>query len=194
MPTSNPAPIELDELLAAEFEYISQTAIQANEDRARVSSFYLVAVGSLVAAMFSTQFFDPNSFTKTVNIMFSGLFVLLTLLGTSTIMQLARLRAAWYESMLAMNQLKDYMMSENESLVKAFRWKTSTLPPKYKTGSVSYYQALEVALISGLMFGAAALFMQQALFPIGLLQWIISTAIGILTIFTQLFIYRQTID
>ncbi len=66
MPTSNPAPVELDELLAAEFEYISQTAIQANEDRARVSSFYLVAVGSLVAAMFSmSENIYPQMLTRT---------------------------------------------------------------------------------------------------------------------------------
>lgn len=193
MPTNKPAPVELDELLAAEFNYISQTAIQANEDRARVSSFYLIAVGSLVAAMFGTQFFDPNFFTQTVDIMFSGLFILLTLLGTSTIMQLARLRAAWYESMLAMNQIKDYVMGENQSLAKAFRWKTSTLPPKYKTSSVSYYQAIEVALISGLMFGAAAFFMQQAFFPIGLIRWIISIVIAVLTVYVQLLIYRRTI-
>ncbi len=193
MPINKPAPVELDDLLAAEFEYIAQTAIQANEDRARVSSFYLIAVGSLVAAMFGTQFFDPNFFTQTVDLMFSGLFLLLTLLGTSTIMQLARLRAAWYESMLAMNQLKDYMMSENQSLAAAFRWKTSTLPPKYKTASVSYYQAVEVALISGLMFGAATFFMQQAFLAPGLLHWIVSVLAGGLTIFVQLRIYRGTI-
>ncbi|MBN2116586.1 MAG: hypothetical protein JW730_08450 [Anaerolineales bacterium] len=193
MPTTKPLPIEFDELLAAEFDYIAQTAVQANEDRARVSSFYLIAVGSLLAAMFGTQFFDPNFFTQTVNLMFSGLFILLTLLGTSTIMQLARLRAAWYESMLAMNQLKDYMMSENKSLVKAFRWKTNTLPPKYKTSSVSYYQAVEVALISGLMFGAAAFFIQQAFSPAGLFHWMISALMGSLTVYLQLLIYRRTI-
>ena len=193
MPTTKPLPIEFDELLAAEFDYIAQTAIQANEDRARVSSFYLIAVGSLLAAMFGTQFFDPNFFTQTVNLMFSGLFILLTLLGTSTVMQLARLRAAWYESMLAMNQLKDYMMRENKSLVKAFRWKTNTLPSKYKTSSVSYYQAVEVALISGLMFGAAAFFMQQAFFSIGLFHWIISILMGFLTVYFQIIVYGRTI-
>ena len=98
-------PTELDELLAAEFDYIAQTATQANEDRARVSSFYLIAVGSLVAALFGTQVFEPELFNSNVKIMFSGLFGLLTMLGISTIMQLARLRAAWHESMLAMNQL-----------------------------------------------------------------------------------------
>ncbi len=194
MPTHGKlAPVELDELLAAEFDYIAQTAIQANEDRARVSSFYLIAVGSLVAAMFGTQFFDPNFFSQTVDIMFSGLFLLLTLLGTSTILQLARLRAAWYESMLAMNQLKDYMMSEDKSLIKAFRWKTSTLPAKYKTDSVSYYQAIEVALISGLMLGAAAFFMQQAFLSIGLFHWIVSVVVGALTVYLQLLIYRLII-
>ncbi len=193
MPTNKPAPVELDELLAAEFEYIAQTAIQANEDRARVSSFYLIAVGSLVVAMFGTQFFDPHFFTRTVDLMFSGLFFLLTYLGTSTIMQLARLRMAWYESMLAMNQLKDYMMGQDKTLVKAFRWTTNTLPPKYKKESVSYYQAFEVALISGLMLGAAVFFLQQAFFVIDVLQWILSVAAGFLTINIQLFIYRRTI-
>ena len=49
-----------EELLQTEFDYIARTAFQANEDRARVSSFYLVAVGSMVAALFSTQFFDKS--------------------------------------------------------------------------------------------------------------------------------------
>src|SRR5215510_12211246 len=98
--------VELDELLAAEYNYIAQTANQANEDRARVSSFYLVAVGSLLAGLFGTQLIDAGHFTVEVKLMFSGLFIILTLLGASTVMQLARLRAAWYESMLAMNQIK----------------------------------------------------------------------------------------
>jgi len=190
MPDHQPVPVKFDELLASEFDYIAQTAIQAHEDRARVSSFYLIAVGSLLAALFGTQLFDPEFFSRTVDLMFGGLFTLLTLLGTSTVMQLGRLRAAWYESMLAMNQLKDYMMSENESLAKAFRWKTSTLPSKYKPGSVSHYQAVEVALISGLMFGAASFFLQQAFFSSGILQWLISVALGALTVYVQLFAYR----
>lgn len=193
MPADNPAPVEFDELLAAEFDYIAQTAIQANEDRARVSSFYLIAVGSLVAALFGTQFFDLNSPSQTVNLMFSGLFGLLTLLGGSTVLQLARLRAAWHESALAMNQLKDYMMEQNETLVRAFRWKTSTLPSKYKTDSVSYYQAVEVALISGLMFGAAAFFSQRAFFMVSLLTWMLSMLVGIGTFYLQLYLYKRAL-
>jgi hypothetical protein len=192
-PKIKPPAVELDELLAAEYEYIAQTATQANEDRARVSSFYLIAVGSLVAALFGTQLFDADKFTQIVKVMFSGLFVLLTLLGTSTIMQLARLRAAWYESMLAMNQIKDFAMQQNPELKNAFRWKSETLPAKYKTGSVSYYQALEVALIGGLMFGAATFFLQEAFFAFSFFKWIFSGVLGLLTIYIQLIIYKRVL-
>jgi len=193
MPEGKSLPVEFDELLAAEFNYIAQTAIQANEDRARVSSFYLIAVGSAVAALLGTQLLDVNSPLRTVNLIFSGLFALLTLLGTSTVMQLARLRSAWYESALAMNQLKDYMITQNTTLNQAFRWKTSTLPSLRKKDSISYYQALEVALISGLMLGAAAFFLQRAFLPIGFLHWVLSGVIAIVTIYLQLALYQRAL-
>lgn len=190
----SPAPIELDELLAAEYNYIAQTANQANEDRARVSSFYLIAVGSLIAALFGTQFFMSGSFDPTVSIMFSGLFLLLTLLGISTVMQLARLRAAWHESMLAMNQLKDFMVQQSPELASAFRWKTSTLPSKYKTNSVSFYQAAEVALIGGLMSGAGIFFLLQALLRGALIfHWPVSAIFGALTVLLQLQLYKRSL-
>jgi hypothetical protein len=194
MDAGDPLPIEFDELLAAEFDYIAQTAIQANEDRARVSSFYLIAVGSLVAALFGTQYVDSRLLAVDVNILFSALFGLLTLLGASTVMQLARLRAAWYESAMAMNQLKDYMISEDAGLANAFRWKMSTLPPKYKKNSVSYYQAREVALISGLMFSAASFFLQRAFMPINSPHVILSALMGAAAIILQLYLYRRTLQ
>ena len=195
MPEGEPLPVEFDELLAAEFNYIAQTAIQANEDRARVSSFYLIAVGSVVAALLGTQLFDINSPLQTVNLIFSGLFALLTLLGSSTVMQLARLRTAWHESALAMNQMKDFMISQNSTLSQAFRWKTSTLPSKYKKDSISYYQAFEVALISGMMGGAAVFFLLRALFqPFGFLQFLFSALFVIATVFIQLFIYQKALQ
>ena len=185
------SPVELDELLAAEFNYIAQTATQAFEDRARVSSFYLIAVGSFIAALFGTQFFDSQQYSEEVQLIFSGVFLLLTFLGTSTVMQLAQLRSAWYESMMAMNQLKDFAMQQNPELAKAFRWKTETLPAKYKRGSVSYYQALEVALIGGLMFGAAAFFFQQAFFSVSVLTWLLCILSGTLAVLAQMANYKR---
>lgn len=191
MKEKHPPPIELDELLAAEYNYIAQTATQAFEDRARISSFYLIAVGSLVAALFGTQLFEPEQFTETVKITFGGLFLLLTLLGTSTVMQLAQLRSAWHESMMAMNQLKDFAMQQSPELANAFRWKTGTLPAKYKRDSVSYYQALEVALIGGLMLGTAVFFLQQAFFPASILTGVLCILSGVTAVLVQMTIYKR---
>ena len=195
MPKTATPPIELDELLASEYDYIAQTANQANEDRARVSSFYLIAVGSLLAALFGTQLFTSDTPAPTISIMFSGLFILLTMLGISTIMQLARLRAAWHESMLALNQIKDFAMEQHPELSQAFRWKTSTLPSKYKMNSVSYYQAVEVALIGGLMFGAGIYFLQQAFVgQLTILHWVISIILGALAVLLHLQVYKRALD
>jgi hypothetical protein len=183
--------VELDELLAAEFNYIALTATQANEDRARVSSFYLIAVGSLVAALFSTQFFEPDRLTQAVRLMFSGLFILLTILGASTVLQLAQLRSAWHESMRAMNQIKDFAIKQNPEVAEAFLWKTSTIPRKYKRSSVSYYQALEVSIIGGLTFGAAMFFLQQAFLPVTAFTWLISLLLGALAVYIQMTLYKR---
>ena len=191
MDTTEQTHVELDELLAAEFNYIAQTAAQANEDRARVSSFYLIAVGSLIAALFGAQLFDAETFNQTLKLMFSGVFVLLTFLGTSTVMQLAQLRAAWYESARAMNQIKDFAISQSPELAKAFRWQTSTIPDKYKKGSVSYYQALEVSMIGGLMFGAAMYFLQQAFDIPALFTWVISILLGGVAVLLQMGLYKR---
>lgn len=194
MPKSKPQPIAADEFLTEEYEYIAQTAAQANEDRARISSFYLIAVGSLIATIFGTQFFDPDFFTRSIKFMFSGIFLLLTLMGTSTVMQLAKLRAAWYESMLAMNQIKEFVIARNKEISKALRWTSHTLPPKYKKSSISFYQAREAAILSGVTFAAAVYFAQYALNLNGWIHWLISAVCGIVVIFLQLAIYKRALN
>ncbi|MEW6086658.1 MAG: hypothetical protein AB1607_18905 [Chloroflexota bacterium] len=194
MPKSKSQPIAADEFLTEEYEYIAQTAAQANEDRARISSFYLIAVGSLIATIFGTQFFDPDFFTRSIKFMFSGIFLLLTLMGTSTVMQLAKLRAAWYESMLAMNQLKDFMISQNKEISKALRWTSRTLPPKYKTSSISFYQAREAAILSGVTFTASIHFAQYALGLNSWNNWLISAVCGIIVVVLQLAVYKRALN
>ena len=64
--------LDSNEMLQQEFKYISQTAFQANEDRSRVTSFYFVSVGSLVAAIIGTQL-EPQQ--KTVSFAFFARFL-----------------------------------------------------------------------------------------------------------------------
>ena len=47
--------LDVNEILVAEFEYIAATAFQANEDRARVSNYYLMSAGAAVAAILGAR-------------------------------------------------------------------------------------------------------------------------------------------
>jgi amino acid permease len=189
---SKPLSQDSAEILIAEYNYIARTADQANEDRARVSSFYLIAVGSIVAALFSTKILSEMFDVNTVNIIFSVLFFLLTLLGTTTILQLTRLRVAWFESVLAMNHIKEFVIAKDEELAGAFKWRTKTLPSFYKVNSVSFLQTVEVAFISALTFGAGVFFLQKSIrYDCAPCNLAFTILCGILAFFFQIWNYKR---
>jgi hypothetical protein len=192
MPTKQDKPLEVEAILAAEYEYIAQTASQAHEDRARFASFYLIAVGSLVAALFSTQLLGPGVDAGGMNLLFSGLFFILTVLGFTTIIQLARLRVAWNESMMAMNQIKDYIISKDKELEKAFLWRKKTLPPLYKVNSIYFLQAFEVALLSSVMFAASVYFFQKGIaYSCTTCNVVFTLALGLFALVSQIYLYKR---
>lgn len=155
-----------DEILKAEYNYIATTVFQANEDRSRVASFYFVTVGSLVAAILGSIF--SASDLKSVSLAFSGLFVVLTVLGALTLAQLARLRAAWHESAQAMNQIKEYYIRHNKEIEPAFKWRASTLPHTDKPNSIANLMAGEVTFLGAITAAAAMYFL---LVFLGSLAW-----------------------
>ena len=170
-----------ENLFAAEYEYISNTVFQANEDRSRIASFYFVSVGSIVAAILGTQFATDN--LKSVSPAFSVLFIFLTILGMLTIAQLARLRAAWHESVQAMNQLKEFYIEHNPDIQPAFKWRGTTIPPTDKPFSIANLIAFEVTLLGALTTAVAVYFILFTLGDIMLWGWaliIISFIIGII--------------
>ncbi len=44
------------EILVAEYNYVAQAIFQANEDRSRVASFYMITFGSFIAALVTYRF------------------------------------------------------------------------------------------------------------------------------------------
>ena len=185
-------PLNPNSVLQAEFEYISQTATQANEDRAKVASFYFVTVGSLMAAILGTQFLSQEGESlKGVFLGFSVLFAFLTALGYFTLLQLARLRTAWLDSARAMNRLKEYYIEHAENdLAQAFRWRENTLPGAFKKNSVANYLAGEVALLSGLIFGVATFFFQLGSGYTSCL-WPFTISLGIFMGLLQYYLYKR---
>ena len=144
-----------NDLLQSEFSYIAQTAFQANEDRARVTTFYLVNLGGFAAALYSSQ--GTNSAQPQLYALFGGLFLILSLTGMLTLLQLIRLRQAWFESIAAMNQIKDYYRARFPALnlEQALRWGQVNQPALHKPWSISYFLALQVAVMGGASLGAA---------------------------------------
>lgn len=180
--------LQPDMVLNAEYEYAIQTCVQAHEDRARVSSFYLVGVGSLVAAILGAQepaFQDPLIYGA-----FALLFTVLGLYGVGTLLQLVRLREAWLESALAMNQIKEYYVryGSEAHLAEAFRWRMTSIPAKYKPWSVSFMLASQVALLGGATFGAAML---SGGLAFGVTLWVPAIGVGLLTAALQMLVYRR---
>ncbi len=166
--------LDHNEMLKTEYEYIANTAFQANEDRSRVTSFYFVSVGSLVAAILGTQFSDIQG--REFSLAFFFLFLVLTGMGWLTLAQLARLRAAWHESVEAMNQIKEFYIQDNPEIEAAFKWRAKAVPPTNKPYSIANLTAIEVAMLGSLTTGAGAYFLMSFLGTITWVSWVIIAA------------------
>lgn len=182
-----PPALNADNLLTAEFDYIAQSAFQANEDRARVSTYYVVTFGTLVGAFFSLQV--DNAVLDNLYRALIIVFLTLTLFGISTLLQLVRLRQAWTESVRALNQIKKYYIDQFEAtnLVDAFRWKTETIPKMYKPWSMAFLLAVQVALLGGVSLGAAVYFMGLLA---GETMWLFAVITGLVYMCVQIWFYR----
>jgi len=185
--------LSVDEILGAEFRYAVQTAAQAHEERAQATSFYLISIGSFLAALLGSRALSGN--TQALSLALAGLFFLLTVLGFLTVLQLARLRLAWHDSARTMNHIKEYYIAHFKEfkLEKAFRWRTATLPEKYKPSSISFIQAFEVALMSGFIFGAAAYYFQVGIGYTRCL-WAITFSLGALVLLLELYVYKRYLE
>lgn len=177
-------PLQLDDMLTAEFAYISQAVFQSNEDRARVTSFYLITTGTLVAAILGSQvesFKDPETYRG-----FAVLFLILSLSSMLTLLQLIRLRQAWFDGAAALNDIKAFYVERFPHAKKAFRWSISSVPKKFKPWSISFLLALQVALLGGISLGGAVIF---AGLTTNFLWWGAALVLGIIYIVAEMLIY-----
>lgn len=179
---------ESQEFVVAEFNYIAQTAYQANEDRARVSEFFLISFGTFLAAFFSSEIISEP---QTANIVFSIIFFIVAFLGATTILELSHLRLAWLSSVLAMNKMKNFVFSGEPGDQSCIIWRIEDIPESYKPWSVGFLKALQVSVLSGVAFGASALFLTFLCGKEGWAWYVgIVSAIIIAFLYMVLFYYR----
>jgi hypothetical protein len=184
---TNPEFHDYQEFLAAEYNYIAQTAFQANEDRSRSSQFFLITFGTFLAALFSSQY--NNIDLKQLYLAFAAVFGTLAFFGALTVLQITRLRQAWIESIRAMNFMKDALISENPSLSKCFHWNTGSIPSALKIWSIGFLMSLQVSLISGFAIGTAVAFVGLAVNN-STIPWLLCIGIGILSSVIYLLVFN----
>lgn len=187
------APLEIEEIIAAEYEYIAQTAFQAQEDRARVTSFYIVSLGSLFGAFFGTNF-GEGKINALAYAAFAGLFFFLSYFGIITLKQLVFLRKAWFESAKAMNQIKDFLIKKDAALKDVFRWQSKTLPTPYKPNSVAFLLAKQVALLGSITIGAGIFYTSKVFLLRPVLSIPIAIVCGYLFLLYQMSMYRKALE
>ena len=178
---------EHQEFIVAEFGYIAQTAFQAHEDRARVSEFFLISFGAFLAALFSSEF--SNVEPKLIYKLFSILFLIIAFWGALTVLELARLRLAWLESVRSMNCMKDYLVNRCSILDDCFRWRTNTIPKPFKLRSIGFLKALEVSVLSSISLGAAVSFIVLSFGSDNVVWWLSLLVAGVSAFLNLIVLY-----
>jgi hypothetical protein len=152
------------DLLIAQFNYIADNVFQANEDRARVSSYYFVTAAAVVAAILGTNLQD-GSIWLDLGLML--LFMVLSFIGYFTVLQLARLRIAWRDSAEAMNRVVKYYIdhSTDSQVEQDLVWfrRDKQLPTQGRVESVSFLLALSVIVADFGTFVAAFIYGEQGI-------------------------------
>lgn len=152
-----------NDILTAEFEYAKETAAQAMDDRHKMVNYYLIIVGIFANAigMLLTGKMEKDLFGSlfTKNVVVGLLLFLIFIIGVLYLLKLIRLRSAWFESALCMNQIKDYYnekFPEWELKGKAFRWTKETLIRQHisKLSTLFGYSALLIILLNSVAFFA----------------------------------------
>lgn len=139
--------LNAEQILIAEFNYAKETSFQANEDRVKVFNLLLVNLASIIVAVFFSETADQLS-SDIVGI----LLTVISFVGIIFLMQLARLRTAWIDSIKAMNTIKSVYIETFPYLNNAFRWKNTSVPKALKLNSISFLFSFSVILMNLVSF------------------------------------------
>jgi len=158
------------EILELEFEYARVTASEAMNDRHTIVNFYLLLTGVVLSAV--VGLFGAAKPTGIVegHLPYAGTVLLwaLCIVGWLYLLQIVRLRQAWLDSAMTMNQIKDFYAAnvaqfDAQEFGKAFRWRTDTLPRPQALWTIHFFSAALIALLNSLVYVGGALLLAVGL-------------------------------
>ncbi|MEO6728294.1 MAG: hypothetical protein ABIM99_00060 [Candidatus Dojkabacteria bacterium] len=137
--------LDPNSILNAEFQYASDTAHQANDDRGKVFEVFLANIVTLVSAAIL-----PSVFNIENNLIFVFVFIGLFMFGLVTLYQLTRTRVAWVSSIKAMNQIKEHYIKHFEGLKDAFKWSVTSMPKANSKSSIVFVQSIFIMILNSI--------------------------------------------
>jgi hypothetical protein len=100
--------------------------------------------------------------TEMPNLLGTILLWLLCGVGWFYFLTIIRLRQAWYDSTLAMNQIKEFYIRHADGvdpnvLRQAFRWQPGRVPPPAKAWTVYFYSAMLIGFLDSAAYVAGSI-------------------------------------
>jgi hypothetical protein len=179
--------LHAEEILKLEFEYARETAAQAQNDRTTVVNLYLILVGGVGSLLLAIPAFAQADQFNLPPQAIGLLFILIAVLGFLTLFKLIRLRQAWHESAVAMNQIKQYYLDHFYGLDAAFHWHMQSIPAHDKPWTITFILSLMVVLIDSAAFGGGIYLLAL---PFRLLALSLAVALTVLAFFFQAAFYQ----
>lgn len=188
--------LKMENMLLEEFNYVSVTAYQAMEDRARITSFYYLLLGVLASGLAAVYQFGGGTHNVPLSLV-TILLLIGALISISFFVTLIRLRQAFKESLLTMNVIKEYYIDQFKqqipSIQHAFRWRLATMPKGERIGSVTFMIAALNAIIGSLcLAGAVFIITEQPLTGSG--AFILALVVFIIAVSVHIYYYRKELS
>ncbi|MDZ7260493.1 MAG: hypothetical protein ONB05_00020 [candidate division KSB1 bacterium] len=157
----SPSELRLSDILLKEFDYIKETAAQAMNDRHTMVNYFLIITGVVTTLLGGLLVKDVSLASHQKNEIAQALALIFNFIGWLYFMQLVRLRQAWCSSAEAMNQIKEFYITNcgifDEAARSAFLWRVDSIPAPGKKSNVFYYSAILISLISSAILTFASL-------------------------------------
>ena len=188
--------LKMENMLLEEFNYVSVTAYQAMEDRARISSFYYLLLGVLASGLAAVYQFGGGTHNVPLSLVTILLFVG-AIISISFFVTLIRLRQAYKESLLTMNVIKEFYIDQFKqqmpAIEQAFRWRLATMPKGERIGSVTFTIAALNAFIGSLcLAGAVFIITEQPLMGPGAIT--LGVVVFFIAVSVHIFYYRKSLS
>jgi hypothetical protein len=188
--------LKMENMLLEEFNYVSVTAYQAMEDRARISSFYYLLLGVLASGLAAIYQLGGGTHNVPLSLV-TTLLLIGALISISFFVTLIRLRQAYKESLLTMNVIKEYYIDQFKhqmpTIQHAFRWRLTTMPKGERIGSVTFMIAALNAIIGSLcLAGAVFIILEQPLTGPG--AFVLAGVIFFIAVLVHIYYYRKELS